>query len=44
MGNASRVRSKLQSIRNDQEVIPYVLFFVILIVHGERVGAVRSVE
>ena len=32
MGNASRVRSKLQSIRNDQEVIPYVLFFVILIV------------
>ena len=31
MGNASRVRSKLQSIRNDQEVIPYVLFFVILI-------------
>ena len=31
MGYASRVRSKLQAIRNDQEVIPYVLFFIILI-------------
>ena len=32
MSNASKNRSKLWDIRNDHEVIPYVLFFVILIV------------
>lgn len=30
--NSARIRSKIHDIRNDREVIPYVLFFAILIV------------